>query len=294
MDESAFTNADLKKLIIPLFLEQLLLAFVGIADVVVVGFVGESAVSGVSLVNSFNTIFLNLFVALATGGAVVISQYIGRKDREQAAGSSFCLPAPHSIRAHVCRGRYPRPHLQQASDGAHVRKGRGFCHGCLCDQKRGASPFLQAWGQAAHRRQVIAICKWYNARMKYKSNNNVVYSCKYHVVFCPKYRRPVLVDGVDERFKQIAQQVADDLHFEIIEMEVMPDHVHMLLEVDPQLGIHKAVKRIKGRTSHDLREEFPWLMKRLPTLWTNSYFVSTVGGAPLAIVKQYIENQKGV
>ena len=130
--------------------------------------------------------------------------------------------------------------------------------------------------------------------MEYRSNNSIVYSCKYHVVFCPKYRRSVLVDGVDERFRQIARQVADDLHFEIIEMEVMPDHVHMLLEVDPQLGIHKAVKRIKGRTSHDLREEFPWLKRRLPSLWTNSYFVSTVGGAPLSIVKQYIENQKKV
>ena len=91
MDVPTFTNADLRKLIIPLFLEQLLLAFVGIADVFVVGFVGESAVSGVSLVNSFNTIFLNLFVALATGGAVVISQYIGRKDREQAAASASQL-----------------------------------------------------------------------------------------------------------------------------------------------------------------------------------------------------------
>ena len=130
--------------------------------------------------------------------------------------------------------------------------------------------------------------------MECKSNNNVVYSCKYHVVFCPKYRRLVLVDGVDERLKEIALEVADEMGFDIIEMEVMPDHVHMLLEVDPQLGIHKAVKRIKGRASHDLREEFPWLMKRLPTLWTNSYFVSTVGGAPLAIVKRYIENQKGV
>ncbi len=93
---------------------------------------------------------------------------------------------------------------------------------------------------------------------------------------------------------QIAEQVADELSFDIIEMEVMPDHVHMLLEVDPQLGIHRAVKRIKGRTSHDLRAEFPWLRKRIPTLWTNSYFVSTVGGAPLAIVRQYIENQKNV
>ena len=130
--------------------------------------------------------------------------------------------------------------------------------------------------------------------MEYKSNNNVVYSCKYHVVWCPKYRRKVLVDGVDERLKEIAHVVADEMCFGIIEMEVMPDHVHMLVEVDPQLGIHKAVKRIKGRTSHDLREEFPWLKRRLPSLWTNSYFVSTVGGAPLAIVKQYIENQKNV
>lgn len=79
-----FTNQDLKKLIIPLFLEQLLVALVGIADVFVIGFVGEAAVSGVSLVNAFNMIFINLFTALASGGAVVISQYIGKKDKEQA------------------------------------------------------------------------------------------------------------------------------------------------------------------------------------------------------------------
>ena len=130
--------------------------------------------------------------------------------------------------------------------------------------------------------------------MKYKSNKNVVYSCKYHVVFCPKYRRPVLVDGVDERLKEIALEVADEMGFDIIEMKVMPNHVHLLLEVDPQLGIHRAVKRIKGMTSHDLRAEFPWLKTRIPTLWTNSYFVSTVGGVPLATVRQYIEHQKNV
>lgn len=86
-----FSNQDLKKLIIPLFLEQLLMAFVGIADVFVIGFVGEAAVSGVSLVNSFNTIFLNLFTALAAGGAVVISQYIGKKDKESAGASASQL-----------------------------------------------------------------------------------------------------------------------------------------------------------------------------------------------------------
>lgn len=69
---------------------------------------------------------------------------------------------------------------------------------------------------------------------------------------------------MDVRFRQIAGQVAAKLSFEVIEMEVMPDHAHMLLEVDPQLGIHKAVKRIRGRTSHDLRQEFPWLKNPHP------------------------------
>ena len=86
-----FSNNALKAMIVPLFLEQLLLALVGIADVFVVGFVGEAAVSGVSLVNSFNTIFLNLFTALASGGAVVISQYIGRKEINYAGEAATQL-----------------------------------------------------------------------------------------------------------------------------------------------------------------------------------------------------------
>lgn len=86
-----FSNKDLKNLIAPLFLEQLLIALVGIADVFVIGFVGEAAVSGVSLVNSFNTIFLNLFTALASGGAVVISQYIGHKAKEHAGQAASQL-----------------------------------------------------------------------------------------------------------------------------------------------------------------------------------------------------------
>ena len=130
--------------------------------------------------------------------------------------------------------------------------------------------------------------------MKYKSNNNVIYSCKYHVVFCPKYRRPVLVDGVDDCLKELIKETCDQLNVEIIEMEIMPDHVHLLMEVDPQYGIHKAVKRIKGYSSRVLRQEFSWLKSRIPTLWTNSHFVSTVGGAPLSVIKQYIEDQKNV
>lgn len=128
----------------------------------------------------------------------------------------------------------------------------------------------------------------------FKSNNNVVYSCKYHVVWCPKYRRKVLVDGVDTRLKEILHEVVSETTGEILEIEVMPDHVHVLVEIDPQYGIAKLVRNMKGRSSRFLRQEFPWLKSRLPTLWTNSYFVSTVGGTPISIVKQYIENQKNV
>lgn len=128
--------------------------------------------------------------------------------------------------------------------------------------------------------------------MTYKSNHNIVYSCKYHVVFCPKYRRKVLVNGVDIRLKELIKLICEEIQVDVIEMEIMPDHVHLLLEVAPQFGIHKAVKTIKGTTSRILRQEFPWLRSRIPTLWTNSYFCSTVGGTPLSIIKQYIENQK--
>ena len=130
--------------------------------------------------------------------------------------------------------------------------------------------------------------------MEYKSNHNIVYSCKYHVVWCPKYRRKVLENGIDDRLKELIEEICTESDIQIIEMEIMPDHVHLLIEVDPQYGIHRAVKKIKGRTSKILRQEFPILVRRLPTLWTNSYFVSTVGGAPLAVIKQYIENQKNV
>ena len=130
--------------------------------------------------------------------------------------------------------------------------------------------------------------------IQYKSNNNVVYSCKYHVIWCPKYRRKVLVNGVDICLKEIIQGVCTESRADMLELEVMPEHVHLLVEDDPQYGIHRLVRSIKGRSSRLLRQEFPWLKSRLPTLWTNSYFVSTVGGAPLEIIKQYIENQKRV
>ncbi|GAB3293405.1 IS200/IS605 family transposase [Parasphingorhabdus pacifica] len=112
-----------------------------------------------------------------------------------------------------------------------------------------------------------------------RSNANVTFQCAFHVVWCPKYRRPVISGRVEERLKELVREVTADKDAWLVELETMPDHVHLLVEVDPQFGIHRLVKAIKGRSSRVLRDEFPWLRSRLPKLWTNSYFVATVGGA---------------
>lgn len=133
-----------------------------------------------------------------------------------------------------------------------------------------------------------------NKDKEYKKNNHIVYSCQYHVIFCPKYRRKVLVDGIDIRLKEILKEVALTYGFEILEMEVMSDHVHLLIDCNPKFGIAECVKKLKGISSHKLRQEFPALKSRIPTLWTRSAFISTVGNVSLETVKKYIENQKKV
>src|SRR5947208_6378362 len=115
----------------------------------------------------------------------------------------------------------------------------------------------------------------------YKSNRQVFSACHYHVVWCLKYRREVLVPPLDERLKQIIREVCEEHQAEIEELEVMPDHVHGLMSVDPQCGIHRLKKLVKGRSSRLLRQEFPMLKRKLPTLWTHSYVCATTAGAPL-------------
>lgn len=110
-----------------------------------------------------------------------------------------------------------------------------------------------------------------------KSNRNVFYSCHSHVVWCPKYRRNVLVGPIEMRLKESIGQVGQQCQAEGAELDIMPDHVHLLVRVDPQFGIHRLMKLIKGRSSRWLRQEFPTLKRKLPRLWANSYVVGTTG-----------------
>jgi putative transposase len=131
-----------------------------------------------------------------------------------------------------------------------------------------------------------------DTKKQYKSTTSLVYSCQYHVIFTTKYRRSVLSDSIQNRLKELIFERQEEYQYEILEIETMEDHVHMIIDVNPHIGIYKVIGEIKGHTSNILRKEFPDLKKRLPTLWTRSKFISTVGSVSLEIVKKYIEEQK--
>lgn len=133
-----------------------------------------------------------------------------------------------------------------------------------------------------------------NKNKEYKSKDHLIYSCQYHVIFCPKYRRKILKDGVDIKLKEIFMEVSKKYDFDIIEMEIMQDHVHLLIDCNPRFGIMECVTKLKGTSAKKLIENFPYLKSRLPNIWTRSAFISTVGSVSLDTVKKYIENQKNV
>ncbi len=127
-----------------------------------------------------------------------------------------------------------------------------------------------------------------------RQERRAVHALKYHLVWCPKYRRPVLTPPVDERLKGLLSETAAEHGMNIQAMEVMPDHLHLFLEADPTLSVAEIVNRFKGRSSRVLRDEFPHLRSRLPTLWSRSYFAATAGHISEATIRRYIEAQKGV
>ena len=102
----------------------------------------------------------------------------------------------------------------------------------------------------------------------------------------------MLTNAVAERLNSLIPDKQSDCGYTVMEMEEMPDHVHLLLDVDPRVGVNAVVARIKGFTSYELRRAFPWLKKRLPHLWTRSKFISTVGAVTLEVVQRYIAEQQ--
>lgn len=117
---------------------------------------------------------------------------------------------------------------------------------------------------------------------------------KYHIVWCPKYRLKVLTGEVDTRIRELLIRKASSIGVTIETMEIMPDHVHLFVSTDNStMSPAKIAHQLKGFTSHELRKEFKVLRSRMPTLWSRSFYVGTVGHISEEVVRKYIESQKG-
>jgi putative transposase len=126
-----------------------------------------------------------------------------------------------------------------------------------------------------------------------KQTRHATYNINYHLVWCPKYRRPVLEGAVGSRLTELLPEYVRELDGEVLDLVVMPDHVHLFASFPPTLAISQIMYRLKGSTSQQLRKEFPHLKSRLPSLWTRSYYVGTAGHVSAATIKRYIDEQKG-
>ena len=133
-----------------------------------------------------------------------------------------------------------------------------------------------------------------NSKNRWTHSNKAVYNIAYHIIWCPKYRRKILVSEVEFRLIQLLNERAEELDCKIETFEIMPDHVHIFIKCSPIHSPHYVVQQLKGYTSRVLREEFKHLKTRLPTLWTRSYYCESVGNISEEVVKKYIENQKNV
>jgi len=127
---------------------------------------------------------------------------------------------------------------------------------------------------------------------RWTTSNKAIYNLGYHIIWCPKYRREVLTDKIEKRLKCLLLKKAKDISINIVSMEIMPDHVHLFVKADPTDSPHRIVQQLKGYTSRILRKEFKSLKSRLPTLWTRSYYIESIGNISENSIKKYINNQK--
>ena len=123
-------------------------------------------------------------------------------------------------------------------------------------------------------------------------SNTTVYNIGYHLIWCPKYRRKVLVGEVERRLRELLREKAEEIGVSLVNMEILPDRISLFIKAPPTASPHWIVQQLKGHSSHELREEFAELRSRLPTLWTRSYYAESVGHVSEESIRKYIEDQK--
>jgi putative transposase len=137
---------------------------------------------------------------------------------------------------------------------------------------------------------VFSVDIYYLRYMEYQHEQHTVHLIVYHLIWCPKRRRHILVGKIAARLEQIIREVAAEHDWQVLELAIQPDHVHLFLRANPYTLPTDIARLSKGRSSHVLREEFPYL-KKMPSLWTRSTFYSTAGNVSADTIQHYIERQ---
>ena len=127
---------------------------------------------------------------------------------------------------------------------------------------------------------------------RWTCSNTSVHNINYHLIWCTKYRKPLLSGSIEARLKELLYNKAADINVSVKALEIMPDYVHIFVHCTPVWSAHMLVQQFKGATSRILRNEFPMLRSRVPTLWTRSYYAESVGHISEAVIRRYIEDQK--
>lgn len=126
--------------------------------------------------------------------------------------------------------------------------------------------------------------------MEYDRDEHRVHLIAYHLVWCPKRRKPVLIDSIKTRCEELIREKCNQMGWRIIEIAIQPDHIHLFVRAFPTTSAAEVVKECKGITGFHLRREFETL-KKIPCMWTKSYFASTAGQISAETIQKYIENQ---
>jgi putative transposase len=130
--------------------------------------------------------------------------------------------------------------------------------------------------------------------LEYQRDEHRVHLIVYHLIWCPRRRKSMLVGKVKERCQQLIEEKCKEQGWLILSLAIQPDHIHIFVQVWPANSAADVVKQLKGITSFHLRKEFAEVTSKLPSLWTRSYFASTVGNVSKETIQRYIDAQKGL
>ena len=132
------------------------------------------------------------------------------------------------------------------------------------------------------------------SRLKYQRDEHRVHLIVYHLIWCPKRRKPILVGNLRDRCQELLEAKCKEKGWDILTLAIQPNHIHIFVRVWPSDSASEVVKELKRSTSFFLRKEFEPLLSKLPSLWTRSFFASTAGAVSAQTIQEYIDAQKGV